>query len=552
MQRNDPVAEPTGGPNPDEQSRHPDDWGEGFTSAIEDFNRRESPCSGGSPLRIPIRSLSDEAVADWVDLLAREVVNRHGSLEAALATLAETSPQPRFHRKVAVEVMVRMRKGRSFARAVASVPYMPRLVAESVAIAESVEAVPQILSVLRHHANSGYRLRYSNWRKPTHEELSFWCRLTAALLDHGVEPTEALRHAARPASRRLRRFSHLLAEGIAKSVPFSEALQSTRLGTLLLKFSSGGEEQVALTASVLRTWAETLDRIEEVALKPEPQGEIVGPREPTEEAPVIKIVNSLLQSALTEHVSTMAIEPDEKRLKIRHRVDGVWREVAALPSYVSNPVRNRLHVMAGVSMIRGEDPPVGRIHLRFKNQDWHCKTTFHPSIYGEIVQMKLRCVIGPMDAPSGITEDQQVLCQEWVNRPSGLVLLIGPPDSGKTATLHRLLGTTNLIERRAVFLTHWSEARYPGISYRHWGDLRSPTLARTLQQVMSDSLDLLTVDDLNDPEAVSVAAELALSHCLVLAAMESRHGGERLLSQLLSRGIPAWLLADSLVGLLQV
>src|SRR5258708_7133596 len=208
-----------------------------------------------------------------------------------------------------------------------------------------------------------------------------------------------------------------------------------------------------------------------------------------DEAPIIRVANTVIQQAILESASDIHIEPENKGLRIRYRVDGVLHETMKMPKYIQPLLISRFKIMAEMNIAERRIPQDGRIPVRFENKDYDLRVSCLPSLFGE----KIVCRI--LDKSSvliglnklGFSAENQSQLEELVIQPNGMVLSTGPTGSGKTTTQYSVLHKLNSIEKNILTIEDPCEYQLGGICQVQVNKKAGLTFATALRSFLRQS-----------------------------------------------------------------
>jgi general secretion pathway protein E len=271
----------------------------------------------------------------------------------------------------------------------------------------------------------------------------------------------------------------------------------------------------------------------------------------TDEAPIIRWVNSLLFLAVKERASDIHIEPGEKDVKVRYRVDGVLREVKHAPRKFLASILARVKIMAGLNIAEKRLPQDGRIRRKIAGKDIDMRVATAPTAGGERVTIRLldrtSVLLGLPDI--GMATDTLALIRGIIARPHGILLVTGPTGSGKTTTLYACLSEINSPDLNILTVEDPVEYQLEGISQTQVNPKIDLTFATGLRSFLRHDPDVIMVGEIRDPETAEVAITASLTGHLVLSTVHTNDaaGG---ITRLIDMGIEPFLVASSLVGLM--
>ncbi|OED39441.1 type II secretion system protein GspE [Chromatiales bacterium (ex Bugula neritina AB1)] len=286
-----------------------------------------------------------------------------------------------------------------------------------------------------------------------------------------------------------------------------------------------------------------LDRIAE-SLEPEDL------MESQDDAPVIRLINAMLTEAIRKGASDIHIEPFERRLSVRYRVDGVMNKLLEPPQQIAAQVISRVKVMAKLDIAEKRLPQDGRISLRVAGRPVDIRVSTLPSGHGERVVMRLLDKqAGRLDLEHlGMDEYTRKNLEKVLKMPHGIILVTGPTGSGKTTSLYAAL--TKLNNARSTILTVEDPIEYylDGIGQTQVNTKVDLTFARGLRAILRQDPDIVMVGEIRDLETAEIAVQASLTGHLVLSTLHTNTAIGSI-TRLRDMGVEPFLLSSSLVGL---
>lgn len=269
------------------------------------------------------------------------------------------------------------------------------------------------------------------------------------------------------------------------------------------------------------------------------------------EAPVIRIVNLVMQKALEYRASDIHIEPFEQRLVIRLRVDGVLQDIDAPPVTSSAAVISRIKIMAKLNIAERRLPQDGRIKLQIQGKELDMRVSTLPTIYGESVVIRLlnkESIALDFDA-LGFTPEILQRFNESLTLPHGIILITGPTGSGKTTTLYTALNRLNTIQRKIITVEDPVEYHLEGINQVQTQSKIGLDFPAALRSIVRQDPDVIMIGEMRDKETANIAIQSALTGHLVLSTLHTNDavGG---VTRLLDMGLEDYLLASTLNAIL--
>jgi general secretion pathway protein E len=272
--------------------------------------------------------------------------------------------------------------------------------------------------------------------------------------------------------------------------------------------------------------------------------------ESTDDAPVIRLINAMLTEAVRKQASDIHIEPFEKRLAIRYRVDGVMQKLLEPPRAIAPLVISRLKVMAKLDIAERRLPQDGRISLRVAGRPVDVRVSTLPSGHGERVVLRLLDKqAGRLDLEHlGMPETALKSLQSSLGLSHGIILVTGPTGSGKTTTLYAALAKLNTSRYSILTVEDPIEYYIDGIGQTQVNNKVELDFARGLRAILRQDPDIVMVGEIRDMETAEIAVQASLTGHLVLSTLHT-NTAVGAVTRLRDMGIEPFLLSSSLVGL---
>ncbi|MBI3044746.1 MAG: Flp pilus assembly complex ATPase component TadA [Betaproteobacteria bacterium] len=266
-----------------------------------------------------------------------------------------------------------------------------------------------------------------------------------------------------------------------------------------------------------------------------------------EEAPVVKLLQTVFEDAIQARASDIHVEPQEKRLHIRFRIDGVLHLQTEADAKIASAVVLRLKLMSGLDISEKRLPQDGRFNIKVRNTQVDVRISTMPVQYGESVVMRLLHQASGMLGLDRIGMPAGMLARlrEVIHRPSGMVLVTGPTGSGKTTTLYAALGELNTYERKIITVEDPVEYRLPGINQVQVNEKIELTFARVLRSALRQDPDVILVGEMRDPETVETGLRAAMTGHMVFSTLHTNDAVSTPV-RLLDMGAPRYMVALSL------
>ncbi|GAA3550270.1 type II secretion system ATPase GspE [Zobellella aerophila] len=269
------------------------------------------------------------------------------------------------------------------------------------------------------------------------------------------------------------------------------------------------------------------------------------------EAPVIRLVNLIIQKAVELRASDIHVEPFENRLKIRYRIDGVMQDSEAPPVTMTPAIISRIKIMARLNIAERRLPQDGRIELKIQGQDLDIRVSTVPTMHGESLVMRLlnrESVVLDFGA-LGFAGDTRLRLQKLLKIPHGMVMVTGPTGSGKTTTLYTALNQLNTMERKLITVEDPVEYQLEGINQIHVKPSIGLTFGSALRSIVRQDPDVIMVGEMRDLETARICVQSALTGHLVLSTLHTNDAASSV-TRLLEMGVEDYLLTSTLNGVI--
>jgi type IV pilus assembly protein PilB len=267
----------------------------------------------------------------------------------------------------------------------------------------------------------------------------------------------------------------------------------------------------------------------------------------TEEAPVVRLVNALLMDAIKKRASDIHVEPYERILRIRFRIDGVLHEVMQPPIKLKNAITSRIKVMASLDIAERRMPQDGRIKLKMaNNREMDFRVSVLPTIFGEKVVLRLLDKSALQLDMTKLGFEQRPLAEfkEAIYKPYGMVLVTGPTGSGKTTTLYSALAELNKVTSNISTAEDPVEFNLMGINQVHIHEEIGLSFAAALRAFLRQDPDIIMVGEIRDFETAEIGVKAALTGHLVLSTLHTNDAPSTV-NRLLNMGVEPFLVASS-------
>ncbi len=269
------------------------------------------------------------------------------------------------------------------------------------------------------------------------------------------------------------------------------------------------------------------------------------------EAPVIRLVNQIIQRAVESRASDIHIEPFADELKVRYRVDGILKEVDSPPSRSTAAIISRVKIMSKLNIAERRLPQDGRIPIRVQGKELDLRVSTVPTMFGESVVMRLldkESVSFDLDA-LGFDGPPRERLMSVLDLPYGILLVTGPTGSGKSTTLYTALSRLNTQERKIITVEDPVEYQLPGINQIQVQSQIGMTFAGALRAIVRQDPDIIMVGEMRDLETARIAVQSALTGHVVLSTLHTNDAASGV-TRLLEMGVEDYLLTSTINGIL--
>lgn len=271
----------------------------------------------------------------------------------------------------------------------------------------------------------------------------------------------------------------------------------------------------------------------------------------SDDAPVVRMVNSILSRGVDEGASDIHFEPQATELVIRFRVDGVLRNVTSVPSKFTHSMASRIKIMADLDIAERRAPQDGRVGLSVAGRNLDLRVATLPTVYGEKIVIRIldrsNLVMDLRDL--GFGPDVMAQFESIYRRPHGALLVTGPTGSGKSTTLYGTLNQLNSVDLNIITVEDPVEYRLPGVNQVQVNPKAGLTFAAGLRSILRCDPDVIMIGEVRDPETAKIAIESALTGHLVLATLHTNDSAGAL-SRLSEMGVEGFLSASAVAGIL--
>ncbi len=264
---------------------------------------------------------------------------------------------------------------------------------------------------------------------------------------------------------------------------------------------------------------------------------------------VIQMVNIIINQAIQDRASDIHIEPFEREVRIRYRIDGVLHEQSPPPRRYHSAILSRIKILSDLNIAERRLPQDGRMRIRASGRQIDLRVSTVPTVYGESAVMR---ILDKQTAMRGLTElgmerTQFAKLRRLISEPHGIVLVTGPTGSGKTTTLYAALNEIYSVEKKIITVEDPVEYQLNGVNQIQVQPAIGLTFANGLRSIVRQDPDIIMVGEIRDHETVEISVQAALTGHLVFSTLHTNDAAGAV-SRLLDMGAEPFLIASSLIG----
>jgi len=271
----------------------------------------------------------------------------------------------------------------------------------------------------------------------------------------------------------------------------------------------------------------------------------------SKEAPIIQLVNILIVQGVKDRASDIHIEPNEKGLLIRFRIDGMLHDVRTLPNTIKSAIISRIKILAKMDIAERRLPQDGRFQVKFGTREVDLRVSTIPTVFGEKVVLRL------LDKSKGLIKLEQLgfipeQLEEFksiISKSYGIILLTGPTGSGKTTTLYAALNEVNSKDKNIITVEDPVEYKLNRINQIQIMPKINLTFANTLRSILRQDPDIIMVGEIRDAETAQIAVQAALTGHLVLSTLHTNDAASAI-TRLIDMDVETFLISSSVIGVI--
>lgn len=268
-------------------------------------------------------------------------------------------------------------------------------------------------------------------------------------------------------------------------------------------------------------------------------------------APIVKLVKTMLEQAVRQNASDVHIEPLERTLRVRYRIDGALREVMDYNTSLLPAMIARIKIISGLDISEKRKPQDGRTTLLVDNKEYDVRVSVLPTVFGEKAVMRLTAKDGLSRDKKylGLTEEDEKRLDDILKSPHGIILVTGPTGSGKSTTCYTVLSELNTEDVNIVTVEDPVEANINGVNQVQVNSRANLTFASALRSILRQDPDIIMIGEIRDGETAGIAVKASITGHLVISTLHTNSTAASII-RLIDMGIDAYLIGDSVTGII--
>jgi len=270
-----------------------------------------------------------------------------------------------------------------------------------------------------------------------------------------------------------------------------------------------------------------------------------------EQAPVVRLVNMLIMRAVKEKASDIHIEPEDDKVRVRFRIDGILHEISTSPKHLHSVIASRIKILSKIDIAESRKPQDGRIQLKTQNKKLDLRVSTFPTIHGENIVMRIldrsSVLLDMKDLGLGEREHEEFV--KLIKYPYGFFLVCGPTGSGKTTTLYSALTAINSMKLNIITVEDPVEYEIPLIRQTQVNPKAGLTFATGLRAILRQDPDVIMVGEVRDKETADIAVQASLTGHLVFSTLHTNDAPNAFV-RLIDLGVEPFLISTSVIGIM--
>lgn len=268
-------------------------------------------------------------------------------------------------------------------------------------------------------------------------------------------------------------------------------------------------------------------------------------------SPIVQLVKTMIETAVRKRSSDIHIEPMEKQVRVRYRIDGTLYEQKTYSPKILPALVARIKIVGGMDIAEKRKPQDGRITQIVDKTEYDIRVSILPTVYGEKIVMRLtsKQALTKSKADLGLNKDELKVFDHILSNPHGILLVTGPTGSGKSTTLYTALSALNSTEVNIITVEDPVEANIDGINQVQTNNKANLTFASALRSILRQDPDIIMIGEIRDTETAAIAVQASITGHLVVSTLHTNSAASSV-TRLEDMGIEDYLIADSVVGII--
>lgn len=270
-----------------------------------------------------------------------------------------------------------------------------------------------------------------------------------------------------------------------------------------------------------------------------------------DKSPIVQLVRQMMQQAARQRASDVHIEPMEKEIRVRFRIDGVLHERFHYEPETASAITARIKIVSGMDISEKRKPQDGRMSMVVDHIEYDIRVSMLPTVYGEKCVMRLaqKKALNKDKKDLGLTPEDERKFNQLLKNPNGIFLVTGPTGSGKSTTLYTVLNELNSEDVNIVTVEDPVEANITGINQVQVNNKAELTFANALRSILRQDPDIIMIGEIRDGETAEIAVQASITGHLVVSTLHTNSSAGAM-SRLIDMGVDSYLLADSIFGVI--
>ncbi len=267
-------------------------------------------------------------------------------------------------------------------------------------------------------------------------------------------------------------------------------------------------------------------------------------------APVVRLVNSVITQAVKSRASDIHIEPYETIVRIRFRIDGQLQEIMTPAKQTHSPIVTRIKIIANLNIAEKRNPQDGRVEVQIDGMRVDMRISILPTIHGEKIVIRLLDRAGILKSKSqlGFTDYNLQRFNDIMDTPNGIILVTGPTGSGKTTTLYTVLNDFNTVDTNVITVEDPVEYQLDGINQVQVNEKAGLTFASGLRSILRQDPDIIMIGEIRDVETAQIAVRAAITGHIVISTLHTNDAPSTIV-RLIDMGVKPYLISSSVKGI---